>query len=207
MTTKRLVDVDITDRSDGLVPAWSVADGTHVYIAPAAVPAGTAFPGSPSNNDRFFRTDTDLEYRYDGTRWSTVQLFTQNPTGPGAVLALSATGNVGRVNTELGTGTDIWLEKCVTQFFVASGASALSGSHKWVGTVVKLDTANNSGGTLDTINVDSGASAAWRTQITTIGALLGTAATYPAISFAWTKTGTPGNLSMVQTLTFRLVQT
>lgn len=33
---KRLVDADITDRGDGKVPVWSVADGTHVYEDPAA---------------------------------------------------------------------------------------------------------------------------------------------------------------------------
>lgn len=184
------------------------AAGGHVSRINGAVAwnSGTGFP-TAATGDRYWRTDTALEYYYDGTRWVTTQLFTHNPTGPGAVLALSATGNVGRVNTDVGTGTDLWLVNCVTKFFVASGGTALGASHKWVGTVVKLDTSNNSGGTLDTINVDSGSSATWRTQTTAIAALLGTTATYPAISFAWTKTGTPGNLSMVQTLTFRVVQT
>jgi len=34
--------------------------------------AGTSFPGSPATSDLFFRTDRDLIYYYDGTRWLTV---------------------------------------------------------------------------------------------------------------------------------------
>lgn len=30
---------------------------------------GTAFPGSPSNNDLFYRTDLDIIFFYNGTRW------------------------------------------------------------------------------------------------------------------------------------------
>jgi hypothetical protein len=31
MTTRRLIDVDITDRGDGKLPVWDAATGTHVY--------------------------------------------------------------------------------------------------------------------------------------------------------------------------------
>lgn len=41
MTTKRLVDVDITDRDDGKLPAWSDADSTHVYVSPLVDPTTT----------------------------------------------------------------------------------------------------------------------------------------------------------------------
>lgn len=168
--------------------------------------SGTAFP-TAATGDRFWRTDTGLEYYFDGTRWVSVQLFAMSPTAATALAALSASSNVGRIGTEFGTGTDLWLVNSMVKFFVASGGSALSGSHSWICTIVKLDTANNSGGTLDTITVNSGNSAEWRTETTAIGALLGTSATYPAINFSWAKTGTPGTLTPVHTLTCRLVQT
>lgn len=38
--------------------------------------SGTSFPGSPSSGDRFYRTDRNIEYFYDGTRWLSTQLFT-----------------------------------------------------------------------------------------------------------------------------------
>lgn len=49
---------------------------------------GTSFPGSPSSGDRFLRTDRNIRYFYDGTRWLSEQLFRvamgygDNPTIP-----------------------------------------------------------------------------------------------------------------------------
>jgi hypothetical protein len=37
--------------------------------------SGTSFPGSPSTNQIYFRTDRQIEYFYDGTRWLSTQLF------------------------------------------------------------------------------------------------------------------------------------
>jgi hypothetical protein len=34
MTERRMIDVDITDRADGKVPAWDSSDSTHKYIDP-----------------------------------------------------------------------------------------------------------------------------------------------------------------------------
>lgn len=184
------------------------AAGGHVSRINGAVAwnSGTSFP-SAATGDRYWRTDTGLEYYYDGTRWVTTQLFAMVPTATTVLAALTTSSNVGRIGTAFGTGTDLWVVSSVTQFFVASGGTALSASHKWVGTVAKLDTTNTGAGTYDTISVDSGASAAWRTNTTAVGALLGTAATYPAINFSWAKTGTPGSLTVVHTLTCRIVQT
>lgn len=52
--------------------------------------SGTSFPGSPSTNDRFYRTDRQIEYYYDGTRWLSTQLFTlalQNSTSQTTTFA------------------------------------------------------------------------------------------------------------------------
>lgn len=40
-----------------------------------ALENGTSFPVSPSTDQRYYRTDRNLEYFYDGTRWLTVTLF------------------------------------------------------------------------------------------------------------------------------------
>lgn len=37
--------------------------------------AGTSFPSNPFNGQRFFRTDRDFEYFYDGSNWLTTQIF------------------------------------------------------------------------------------------------------------------------------------
>lgn len=41
MATRRLIEVDITDRGDGKVPSWDDATGQHVYINPATVAGST----------------------------------------------------------------------------------------------------------------------------------------------------------------------
>lgn len=38
--------------------------------------SGTAFPASPATGARFRRTDRNLDYYYDGTRWLTTEIFT-----------------------------------------------------------------------------------------------------------------------------------
>jgi hypothetical protein len=167
--------------------------------------ASTAMP-TATTADRYFRTDKGLEFYYDGTRWVSTTLFIAQFVAPTALMALTATGGAGSYNMALNTGTDIWLVDCVTQMFVASGGTALGASHNWVGIITKSDT-SNVGTTLITVTLNSGASAAWRTDTQAIGALLGTAATYPRISASWTKTGTPGNLTAIHTVTYRIVQT
>lgn len=53
---------------------------------------GTAFPGSPTTDDRFYRTDRRIEYFYDGTRWLSTQIhFTAHADISGA----SATASFG----------------------------------------------------------------------------------------------------------------
>lgn len=44
MTARRLVDVDVTDRDDGLIPAWDTASGTHKYVEPT-IGSAPAFIG------------------------------------------------------------------------------------------------------------------------------------------------------------------
>lgn len=39
--------------------------------------SGTSFPGSPASGDRYYRTDRNIDYVYDGTRWLSTQIFVQ----------------------------------------------------------------------------------------------------------------------------------
>jgi hypothetical protein len=73
------------DIADALTGA-AAPDASNVFATMAdvggggGIPSGTSFPGSPTNNDLFYRTDRDLIYFYDGTRWLTTQMFTLNHT-------------------------------------------------------------------------------------------------------------------------------
>jgi hypothetical protein len=41
----------------------------------ASRPSGTVFPGSPTTGSFFYRTDRNIEYYYDGTRWLSTQVY------------------------------------------------------------------------------------------------------------------------------------
>jgi hypothetical protein len=163
---------------------------------------GTAFPSSPANNDLFYRTDLDMEFFYDGTRWLSVNLFRCDLTAGSNETATF--GQYGMVLDDNLGGTDLWLVEYGLSAFVSSGASALSASHKWVGVLAKVDSAN-ADTAVATINIDSGASGAWRSFGGTIGALRGT--TFFVLRVTWTKTGTPGNLYSPFYITYRIVAT
>jgi hypothetical protein len=42
----------------------------------AGIASGTSFPGSPASGDRFYRSDRNIEYFYDGMRWLSTEIFT-----------------------------------------------------------------------------------------------------------------------------------
>lgn len=159
--------------------------------------SGTTFPTNPTNDQRFYRTDLNMEFvRYNGFVWLCTCLHTVDFRADTA-LPLAATGKT-RANIHLfGGGSDIFFEDMYTAFYVGAG-TALGASHKWVGTTTNL-------ASTETITIDSGASSAWRTDEQNVGQYLGT--TYKEIDIAWTKTGTPGDLYPLTTMTYRIQAT
>jgi hypothetical protein len=196
-------DVSITDAGDYFSSTDVEGALQEVGAAVAAAgsgPAGTSFPGSPSVGERFWRTDLGLEFYYDGTRWLSVDLHEVRLI-PDSALPLTSTV-AARAGVPILVGADIWLVKTQTNLYVYGGGSALSGSHKWVGTLLK----SPAGTTLDTVTIDSGASAVFRqSTATAIDALLGS--TNFEVDMAWTKTGTPGPLLPFTAISYRHVAT
>lgn len=47
-----------------------------LYLPGSTVPSGSSFPVAPLTGDKFWRTDRNIEYYYDGTRWLSFELFT-----------------------------------------------------------------------------------------------------------------------------------
>jgi len=163
---------------------------------------GSAFPTSPQVNDRFYREDLNTMFFFDGTRWLSDDLHQVEIVPMDGPLPYSGTNATNRGIPPVWAGSDVWIVDTQTWFYVAGG-TALSASHKWVGVVSKQ---NASGGVnLATINVDSGASGTHRQSTrTTIGALLGA---YFEFETQWTKTGTPGSLYTITTVSYRYVAT
>lgn len=172
----------------------------------SGVPSGTSFPGSPTTNDLFYRTDLDILFVYDGTRWLCTCPHVTPLIRPDYTALSATTATYARTNVPdpLG-GSDIY----VTSFFgdvnISGGGTALGASHKWVGTLDKRDAAGSIT-SIGTINIDSGSSNTNRKFSTTVNALL-TYGSYFTMADSWTKTGTPGNVSPYMSFAYRIVAT
>lgn len=173
----------------------------------------TVFPTSPISNDLYYRTDLDLWFFYDGTRWLTTQLFSHPfhkrddgggiPTGDYFIgTAGPGPGASARADLPLYSGfTDLWAEELHIGFFVFGGGSALSGSHKWA-----IDLQRHGSGTvMGSVEVNSGSSGTFRRTSFAINALVGSSDAMLQIGL--TKTGTPGNFAASYTLFYRGVAT
>lgn len=175
--------------------------------------SGTSFPGSAVAGDRYWRTDLNLEFFYNGTRWLTI---TQYRLITGAFHPGSTTTNVTATTTPyervavpyLGSCSDVWIETWVLNFYVYSGATALGASHNWVASL--NGSRDNTNGTLDAITsvtVNSGSSAVIRRSAAAVGALMDNGTAHDWFVVNVTKTGTPGNWESYSEILYRMVAT
>lgn len=201
-----ITDLPTAETDTALVLAPDGAGGVEfrAEVGGGGITSGTSFPGSPADNDLFYRTDLDLLFFYDGTRWLTTSLFTL----PIPVWAQATSGIVATQGSSLrgpippiSGGSDFYIVQSRLDF-VVSGGTALSGSHKWVVTLNKTDTSFTETA-IDTVTIDSGASSVYRETTSNINALLGTTSFDFRVNA--TKTGTPGTLFILLALTYRIV--
>jgi hypothetical protein len=178
--------------------------------------SGTAFP-TAATGARVFRTDLGMEFYYDGTRWLSTQLLTiRSSAYVAATAGGSATGDLRINQASTGEGgrhqapgaegaSDIYLVRHRVVFQVQGGGTALSASHKWVGTLVGYDTSVGATGTVATTTIDSGSSSVFRESTVSIGAVRAANTLFYILS--WTKTGTPGDLVADSVLSYRIIAT
>lgn len=170
----------------------------------------TAFPASPATNDRFWRSDLGMEFYFNGTRWLSVEVFQMPiPGGQRVGQAISATigSNAMALTGQLEGGSDIYLLHADISVQVVTGGTALSASHKWVVELIKGQNGTLTEVIIATFNIDSGASAVWRTLSVAINALQNAGTVYDILYANFTKTGTPGSLFAGLSLSYRIVAT
>ncbi len=169
---------------------------------------GTTFPANKSGGDRFFRTDLGMEFYWEttvtGGKWLSTQLFEHDLGGTQTASDSATVNNLHWSAQGLHGGSDLWLVSAIFMYRVASGGTALSGSHYWD---MRIDKAADSATTLTAVaskSIQSGtADYAYRTT-TAISALFGSSVGWRALI---TKTGTPGNLFCGFAVTYRVVAT
>lgn len=155
---------------------------------------GTAFPSAPATDDHFWRSDLDMEFFYNGTRWLSTQLlsYSMPPYGTTAATDLTASvNNVFRVTAPsiLG-GSDAWIERFHFGYQLAAGTGPNS-TNKWTVTFLGYP----GGSTLGTIVIDDGIESDWTWKDWSTGGLLGSTV-QSLINVNFAKTGTPGNLAV-----------
>jgi hypothetical protein len=164
------------------------------------VPNVTAFWGTPSTEDRCYRTDRNIEYFYDGTRWLSSFLYLL-PFGP-TDIAFNAgvTAVCARLTIPTIAGTyDVWIEAIdVNVLPMATN----DGTHYWTVTARKTvnATSANLGATFTTAADTAGA---WTRHSIAVGALLGP--TEQDINVNAGPTNTPGTLYFSGLVRCRLV--
>jgi hypothetical protein len=154
---------------------------------------GTSFPGSPSTDDKFYRTDRNLLYFYDGTRWLTVQQY-QIALTP--LSAFPANKSVTTADVISGVpmysgGYDFWMEDFICTTFVVT---TNDGTKFWTVSLKKEAVAG--GGATAITNFSTGTApdtpSQWTNHTVAIDALLGTNIAFLSVDI--TKTSTPGNI-------------
>lgn len=182
-----------TEFGQELLAAEDAADAQEI-LELNVVTYATSFPGSPTTGQRVLRTDRNIEYFYDGTRWLSSQLFlveTRPDTFP-----MTASGNIRARNPFAGV-YDIYVEKVNGP---VSQTSADSAANYFVFQLYKEGGSSVTLGT--TFSTQNDTNNAWVGKSVTINAVVDSTFTRLTIDAAKTGTSTMYPLLGVQ---YRLV--
>lgn len=162
---------------------------------------GTSFPGSPSSGDRFLRTDRNIRYFYDGTRWLSEELHHINITISDSVMPTTATtGYKHRVGNPFSGDHQLYIEKVKTHAFQTLATTA--SNYFSIAVILARTTADGGDTTLATHSTQSLAQNDWINQSTNINAT----AVLNAAGFALSLTETGAQSIFVNAeVSFRLV--
>jgi hypothetical protein len=162
----------------------------------SGIPSGTSFPVSPSLDDLFHRTDRDLIYFYDGTRWLTVNEYEITPSQQALFPVAAATA---LLRWPVRQDYSMYLVRldCVT--FVTT---TNSGAHYWTCTLKRRDAANNNTD-IGNFNTSADTPSNWVNHTIAINAVLDSSAR--ELNLDILNTGSPGTIYVPSTLIYRLV--
>lgn len=203
-----IVDIPTAEMDDTLVLAPDGAGGVEFRAESGGggTPQGTAFPGSPTTNDHFIRTNiNNWEFFYDGTRWRTVQTFELAfAPDPGINTGTTnAADNVSRAGIPWKGTYNLWLLRMEYFAFVAT---TNDGSNNWT---IKLNSAppNDSGDTQigSTVNTSADSPDNYLNKAITIGAA--TAGTEGILKLRVDKVSSPGAIKVNGTLYYQVIAT
>lgn len=161
--------------------------------------SGTSFPGSPSDGDLFYRTDTRILYEYDlsSLQWLSVDRKYVS-MGPGDVIDATTTAAIVRA---VPVFEKVYIESWQTNSFVST---TNTGSAYWTLTLRKFDTGASTTSNIGTFSTNADAASAATTHSVTIGVTVDPASNNRVDAIS-TKTGAPGALRCPMILVVRSV--
>lgn len=168
----------------------------------SGVPSGTAFPGSPSDGDLFYRTDLGFLCRYhsSATRWMTAHTMRAD-LFPHRVNIVSTTGTMGLA--VLHKDYDAFLTTIEVATFVAAPNS---GAAFWTVAANKIDPAG-SATSLGSFTTAADSADTFTPHQIAVNASIARAS-FPLVqATASAKTGSPGLLYVVPAYYYRLIIT
>ena len=166
---------------------------------------GTSFPASPTTNDRYWRTDLDMEFFYDGARWLSTTLFSQPLYFRAAEAQAATTPDAYRGGVSYLTAAGIYIEDWTCTWYTSSGT--INGSNYWVDTLF-LHGINGgaASATLGTNTCNSGAIAQFHRNQIAINAVVDLDS-YTLYTVTATLVGTNGSHYLWSVVTYRHIAT
>lgn len=184
--------------SNGQVLSADSAEATGLkWITPTGIPAGTSFPGSPATDDLFNRTDRDIIYRYDGTRWLSAEMMEMFPGWVDTAAPLSGTNTLARYVVRQDYG--IYLVRWNVVTFQTNGTPA---SNNMSVALTRL-TGANAATDLVTFTTNADTASNWVNHDQAINAVLDSSAR--SLRTVATETGTVTGFICAQSISYRLI--
>lgn len=184
--------------TDGYVLTADSAQASGQAWTRRGVQYGTAFPGSPTSGDLYFRTDLGWLCFYDGARWLTINEH--------SILSgvLSTTGNTTVVLGKIRTDYAIYVSRVSV---LVNTATTNDGSNYWSITLDATNAAVSAATTIHafTTSADSVGAYVERDTATMSGTSIPTNRALLRINVV--KTGSPGAITFYPTLFYRLIVT
>ena len=158
---------------------------------------GTAFPGSPTSGDVFFRTDLGWLCYYDGTRWLTCHEFHTS------MVSIVSSIDDGRYMARIRTNYGIYVTRLDCTTIVSTPNN---GTNYWTISFRSLNATLSGWTTLGSFNTASD----------TVGAIVDhsnitvaapTPASYGIFDVLWAKTLSPGYLQIFPSVYYRVIVT
>lgn len=210
VTARSTNDLTVTRGAEGTTAATH-ANGTEIRfiltassladaIAQNSAGRGTSFPASPATGQPFFRTDLNLGFFYDGTRWVTQEIFHHSS---GEAMPLNSYSRYFAFDAR---GLGVYLID-YTGIFFGSGFGGTPSTKYYLASLYRIVSPETYTHVINTSNQNIAAEASWQRNVTAIDVALSAASDIEGVRHDFSKVGGPNQGYVTAILSYRLIAT